>query len=72
MTVTSAMLKLGAASSFVIVPVPCALPIVALTGMLRFTTNVSSASLTVSPFTSTVMLLVVSPEAKVTVPLAAT
>jgi hypothetical protein len=43
---------------------------VALVGLLRFKKNVSFGSASRSPLTCTVMILLVSPGAKVTVPLA--
>ena len=43
---------------------------VALVGVLRLTLIVSSASLSTSPVTDTAMVLLVSPAAKVSVPLA--
>ncbi len=61
-----------AASSLVIVPVPSPSLIVALTGAVRLTTNVSVGSLVVSPLTCTVMVCgVVELAGKVTVPLPA-
>ena len=57
----------GAASSSVIVPVPDAVPIVAFTAPLSDTTTVSSGSSVVSPVTDTVIVLLVSPAAKVSV-----
>ena len=67
--VTPSIEKLGAASSFTIVPVPSAVPIVALTAPDRWIVNVSLASNFVSPLTSTVICLVVSLAAKLSVPL---
>src|SRR5262245_9781100 len=61
----------GAASSLVMVPGPGLSASVALLGVPRLTKKVSSASLTVSPVTLTVMVLEVSPGAKDSVPLAA-
>jgi hypothetical protein len=50
---------------------PVALAIVALTAVLRLTLNVSSVSNLESPLTATVMVFVVSPTLKVTLPVAA-
>ena len=58
-------------SSFVIVPTPCASAIVAPTAFVRFTTNVSFGSTAVSPVTATVIVLLVVPAAKLSVPLPA-
>ena len=66
--VTPSIEKLGAASSFTIVPVPSAVPIVALTAADRWTVNASFVSNVVSPFTSTVICFVVSVAAKFSVP----
>jgi hypothetical protein len=57
-----------APSSFWIVPVPVAVPSVALTGELSVTVNVSFASGVVSPLTSTERGCVVTPGLNVTVP----
>src|SRR5213595_300752 len=65
--VTSLIEKPGGASSFTIVPVPSALLIVAPIALLRCTVKVSFASNVVSPFTSTVIVLVVSLGPKVSV-----
>ena len=54
----------GGASSLVIVPTPWLSAIVALTAPERFTKNVSSASLTVSPTTGTKIFWVVCPGVK--------
>ncbi len=59
-----------AKSSFWIVPVPCKVPIVALTGFKRSRCSVSLASTAASPLTITSMVFAVSPGAKVSVPLA--
>ena len=59
-------------SSFVIVPVPSASEIVALVAFDRWTVKVSSGSTATSPFTSTVIVLVVSLELKFRVPVFAT
>ncbi len=68
---TSLMLRVGVASSSVIVPVPTAAPSVALVGLVSVTVNVSLASSSRSPFTSTVTVWLVSPGANVSVPDAA-
>src|SRR5688572_16937978 len=57
-------------SSLVILPTPCASPITAPTAPLRTTRKVSVDSTPVSPTTLTVIVLTVSPAAKLTVPLA--
>ena len=67
--VTSLMLMRGSSSTMVPTPWPSAM--VALVGLLRLTKNVSFGSASRSPLTSTVMVLLVSPGAKVSVPLAA-
>ena len=64
----TASVTVGAASSSVIVPVPVPLPIVAPEALPSVTTTVSSGSSVLSPVTDTVMLLLVSPAAKVSVP----
>src|SRR2546427_43166 len=69
-TFTSLMLRLGGPSSLTIVTTPCALAMVALLALLRFTTKFSSSSLTRSPLTLLVSVCVVTPAAKVSVPLA--
>ena len=56
------------ASSFVIVPVPVAVPMAAFTARLSVTRTVSLASAAVSPRTETVMSPEVAPAAKVRVP----
>ena len=58
-------------SSSRIVPTPVASLMFAFVGSLRLTTNHSVGSTRRSPLTSTVMVLLVSPGAKVSVPLAA-
>ena len=55
-------------SSLMIVPMPCALAIVALRGLMRFTKKVSSGSTVVSPLICTVTALFVSPGPKTSVP----
>ena len=63
----------GATSSFVIVPVAVAVPIVAFDDAPESVTRkVSSVSTVVSPFTTTLNVPVVEPAAIVTVPLPAT
>ena len=57
-----------ATSSFWMVPVAVAVVRVALVGLERVTVNPSSGSTVVSPDTLTVMTLLVSPAAKLTVP----
>ena len=59
------MLTSGAASSLRIVPVPVPSRIVAIVGSERMTVSASSTSCVVSPATPIVMLLLVSPGAKV-------
>jgi hypothetical protein len=61
----------GTASSFVIVPRPCASVIVAFDAPERLTTKVSFGSTAVSPLTTTVIVCVVTPAANVSVPLVA-
>ena len=58
----------GGASSLVIVPCPWPSAIVATVAPERFTKNVSFTSLVVSPFTTTVIVCVDAPGAKVSVP----
>ncbi len=58
-------------SSFRIVPVACAVPRVAFTGLERFTTKVSAGSTAMSPLISTLMFCTTTPGLKVTVPVAA-
>jgi hypothetical protein len=60
----------GTSSSSTIVPMPCASAIVALEAFDRFTWKVSSPSTSVSPTTATGIVCVVTPGAKVSVPLA--
>ena len=62
----------GAASSFAIVPTPCAVPMIAFVALLKLTTKVSSGSNVVSPFTVTLTGCVLTPGANVNVPLVAT
>ena len=69
--VTLSIDKTGAVSSFTTVPVPSAVPIVALTGADRCTVNVSFPSNLVSPLTNTVICVVVSVAEKFRVPLLA-
>ena len=71
-TVTSAIENDGSASSFVIDPIACASAIVALTGALRLTWNVSSSSNSTSPLMVTFTVALVVPAANVAVPVAAT
>ena len=59
----------GLLSLSMIVPVPVAPPIVALTGLLSVTVNVSFASGSVSPMTGTAIVCDVVPAGNVTVPL---
>ena len=65
------MKKLTPASSFTIVPIPSDELIVALTAAERWTLKVSFSSNVVSPLTSTVICLVVSLAANVSVPFVA-
>ncbi len=58
----------GGSSSSVIVPTPVAVPSVALPGPLSVTRTVSFGSSCVSPFTFTVIVWLVSPASKVSVP----
>ena len=64
----TASVTVGAASSSVIVPVPVPLPIVAPEALPSVTTTVSFGSSVVSPVTDTVIVSLVSPAAKVSVP----
>ena len=64
----SARVTVGASSSSVIVPVPLAVPIPAFPAPLNATTTVSSGSSVVSPVTDTVIVSLVSPAVKVSVP----
>ncbi len=66
---TSAMLMPGAASSFAIVPVATPSKSVALVGPESVSVNVSSASNSVSPFTTTVTVPLAWPAGIVNVPL---
>ena len=68
-TLTLLIASVGARSSFVIVPVPVAVAIVALVGPDNVTVNVSFASYSVSPTTGTVIVPVVAPTAIVRIPL---
>ena len=70
-TVTSLIESVGAPSSSVIVPTPCASEIVALPGLVRLRKNVSLFSSIRSPLTSTVTCFVVWPAVKVSVPFVA-
>src|SRR5437879_12313592 len=65
---TSSMESAGWVSSFWIVPVPVPLAIVALVAADRVTVKVSSGSNVVSALTGTVIVLLVSAGAKVSVP----
>ena len=65
------LLTLRAASSLRMVPAPWPSVNCALTGLDRLTKNVSSGSGVVSPFTATVIVLLVSPGLKVRSPLVA-
>jgi hypothetical protein len=58
-------------SSSTMVPIPWPSPTIALTGSMRFTENVSAGSASRSPITGTLIVLLVSPAAKVTKPDAA-
>ena len=69
--VTSLMERVGAASSSAIVNVPVASLMVALEALESVSVAVSLASGVLSASTGTVKVLVVSPAAKVNVPLAA-
>jgi hypothetical protein len=70
-TATSLMNNEGAASSSVIVPTPVPSAIVAFVGTDKTTLNVSLDSLSVSPLTVIETFCVVTPAAKVNVPLPA-
>ena len=65
------MLRIGAASSFVIVTVAVPFPIVSPCGTESVTVKVSFASMAVSPLIVSVIVAVVEPAAKVAVPEAA-
>lgn len=67
-TVTSSIASVGALSSSVIEPVPVPSRIVALTAFDSETVKLSSISSTMSPLTTTVIVMVVSPAPKVSVP----
>ena len=71
LTDTLLMETTGAASSFVIVVVALAVPTVRFVGLLNVSTMVSSVSNTVSPVMVTTTVFVVSPAAKLSVPVAA-
>jgi hypothetical protein len=58
----------GATSSLMIVPVPSAVPMVALKALLRWTVNASFGSMVLSPITLTVICFDVSAGKKVNVP----
>ena len=66
--VTSSMESVRVPSSSVIVPVPWASAIVTLTPLVRLTVKVSFNSSTISPITTTDIVCVVVPGAKVRVP----
>jgi hypothetical protein len=68
---TSLIVSVGAASSFVIVPTPVPSAIVAPLGAERLTVKFSFASWVSSPVTSTVIVFDASAAVKLTVPLAA-
>ena len=73
-TVTLPIARLGspgAALSLVMVPVPVAVPRTAFAGVLNVTLKASVGSTVVSPLTVTVIGRVLTPGAKVRVPLAA-
>ena len=70
-TVTSSIESEGCGSSSLIVPRPCPSAIVALIALARFNVYVSFDSSRRSPLTSTVTCFVVSPAAKLSVPLPA-
>ena len=70
-TVTSFTDSDGKPSSSVIVPIPCGSGVVALSAPERLSAKVSLTSSRRSPFTATVTVLVVSPAAKLSVPLLA-
>ena len=63
------MVMEGLASSFVIVPSPCASLIDALPGLKRLTKNVSFGYVVTSPVTRTLTVFVVCPGVKVRLPL---
>ena len=70
-TVAFPIVRAGVASSSTIVPTPSSSPSDALPGFESATVKVSLASSRTSPTTVTTALSVVSPGAKVTVPLVA-
>jgi hypothetical protein len=70
-TLTSLIVSTGGGSSSVIVPVPCPSTMVAFDAFVRLTRKVSFASSSVSLLTTTVTVFVVSPAAKVSVPVPA-
>jgi hypothetical protein len=65
---TLSIAKVGAASSLSTVPSPWSSAIVAPDAFERLTKKISFASKIVSPFTSTVIVLLASPAVKVSVP----
>src|SRR5581483_9867742 len=68
-TVALPIVRVGRASSFVIVPVPIPVPeTVALTRFVKLTVKVSFGSTVVSPVTATTICLAVWPGEKVSVP----
>ena len=62
----------NAVSSFEIIPSPCASEIVAPLGLVRLRNSVSACSTVTSPSATAVTVFVVSPAAKVSVPVMAT
>ena len=68
-TLTSLMEIEGCGSLSVMVPSPCGSTIDAFAGFVRLTKKISFVSSSVSPLTSTVIVFVVSPGLKITVPL---
>jgi hypothetical protein len=66
---TSLMLMRGSSSRIVLIPWPSVMT--AFVGLLRLTTKVSLGSASRSPFTKMVTVMLVSPGAKVRVPLLA-
>jgi len=71
-TATLLILKLGSASSLLIVPVPVVAAIVTLLGALNITVKVSLASFVGSPLIGTVTIWLLWPGVKVSVLLVAT
>ena len=67
-TLTLLIVTDGTGSLSIIVPTPCESLIVAFEASLKFTLNVSVASLTVSPFTGTMICCDVDPAGNVSVP----